>query len=157
MGQASIKRSGELAIQMKFCRIDLSKTNYNLLENTRLLIPVERINLYPRFLEIYKQYCEYKNFDSVMPLFKSEIIRNWVIAYYDQNDITAFSIIKFLDHTSVESSQFAWDYKNPGLRLGIKSIEHECAHYKRIGKKYLYLGEVAEYKTQFDGYEQIGN
>ena len=42
------------------------------------------------------------------------------------------------------------------LELGRRSLEHECAYYKQLGYEYLYLGQVAEYKTHFDGYEQLG-
>jgi hypothetical protein len=78
------------------------------------------------------------------------------MAYYDDNKIVAFSILKSLDDESIESVQFAWDYTNPNLRLGIRSIEHECAYFKSIAK-YLYLGQVDDYKTQFDGYEELTN
>jgi hypothetical protein len=57
----------------------------------------------------------------------------------------------------VYSVQFAWDYANPELRLGIKSIEHECAYYKSLGYKYYYLGEAHKYKENFDGFEILGS
>jgi arginyl-tRNA--protein-N-Asp/Glu arginylyltransferase len=142
---------------MKFCRIDLSKTNYNLLDSTRLLNSQDREDYYDILSDIYKQYCRYKRFESIMPLFKSEVIHNWVMAYYDNDQIVAFSILKYLDDSSVESVQFAWDYANPELRLGIRSIEHECAYFKQMGITHLYLGQNDEYKKKFDGYEELGN
>jgi arginyl-tRNA--protein-N-Asp/Glu arginylyltransferase len=68
----------------------------------------------------------------------------------------AWSLCCRYDKHNVESVQFAWNYQQPELELGLRSIEHECAYYKQLGYHYLYLGGVAEYKTQFDGYEQLG-
>ena len=52
--------------------------------------------------------------------------------------------------------QFAWDYANPKLRLGIESLKNECAVYKARGFNYLYLGLADEYKSQLDGFELLG-
>lgn len=94
-----------------------------------------------------------------MPLFDSIIFDQHtdIFGYCINESIVAFSIVKRYDADNAESLQFAWDYQDPDARLGIKSIEHECAFYKELGYKYLYLGKVNDYKTQFDGYEQIGN
>lgn len=142
---------------MKFCRINLSETNYQLLDNAQLFDQLcQRINNYNRIHEIYQSYCKYKQFESVMPLFPSVIndCNNDVIGYYDHDNLlTAWSIVKRYDQYNAESLQFAWDYKNPKLCLGIKSIEHECAFYKQKGYHYLYLGYTAEYKSKIQGYE----
>jgi hypothetical protein len=93
-----------------------------------------------------------------MPLFRSTIYdkNTDVFVYWDNSNPVAFSLVKRHDYLNVESLQFAWDYSKPSLRLGIHSIEHECAFYKSQGFEYLYLGEVSEYKSQFDGYEELG-
>jgi hypothetical protein len=142
---------------MRFCRIDLLQTNYQVLPDAVLLDGKAKLANCGALIEIYEQYCRYKKFESVMPLFLSDITGNGVIAYYDDSRIVAFSILKYSSVDSVESVQFAWDYANPELRLGIRSIEHECAYFKSIGMSYLYLGQVAEYKKQFDGYEELTN
>lgn len=107
---------------------------------------------------IYKQYCSYKKFESVMPIFDSEFLdsANNIIAYYDEDTIVAFSLLRSYDSANVEAIQFAWDYKSPDLRLGIESLKHECAYYKSLGYEYLYLGQSEEYKNQIDGYEVLG-
>ena len=142
---------------MKFCRINLSKTNYTTIKDTVFFVdpPIEKLQA------IYKEYCRYKQFKSVMPLFDSQFldISNTIIGYYnlnDRSDLVAFSIIREHDKQNVEAIQFAWNYKNPDQRWGIRSLEHECALYKQMGYKYLYLGLVDEYKAQFDGYEELG-
>jgi DUF2075 family protein len=79
-----------------------------------------------------------------------------VIGYYDNNDLVAFSLVRTYDKYSAEALQFAWDYQNPKLRLGIESLKNECAIYKARGFEYLYLGLADEYKNQLDGFELLG-
>lgn len=120
-----------------------------------MLSAVEKHDCADRLVEIYDQYCQHKNFKSVMPLFKG-IIFDQHTDIFTYHNLSAFSIIKRYDNENAESLQFAWDYKQPDLHLGIQSLKHECAYYKHLGFKYLYLGLVADYKTQFDGYEELG-
>jgi hypothetical protein len=144
---------------MKFCRIDLSATNYNTSSIASVMSMIERDEQMDRLQGIYKAYCQYKNFQSVVPLFTGMILDRYtdVIAYYPEHKLAAFSLIRVYDRRNVESLQFAWDYKNPDLQLGLKSLEHECAYYKSRGFRYLYLGTTAEYKKQLQGYEELGN
>jgi hypothetical protein len=143
---------------MKFCRIDLSKTNYSTSEYAQLMSPVQKDDYADKLVDIYAQYCKHKQFESVMPLFKGIIFDRYtdIFAYYTNNTLSAFSIIKRYDSKNAESLQFAWDYKQPELCLGIRSLEHECAYYKEQGFDYLYLGLVSNYKKQFQGYEELG-
>jgi hypothetical protein len=107
---------------------------------------------------IYRKYCSYKKFTSVMPLFHSLIFdkNTDIISYYPEDTFCAFSMVKKYDIENAESLQFAWDYSNPDSKLGIASLEHECAYYKNQGFKYLYLGLADNYKSQLDGYEILG-
>ena len=139
---------------MKFSRIDLRKTNYHGLKNAKLL-GKEEIDV-DCLQDIYRTYCRYKKFKSVMPLFEREFYNNNIIAYYDDNKIEAFSMIGIYDNKNVENFQFAWTYHKPELMLGIKSLEHECALYKALGYDYLYLGGPDNYKQAFDGFEILG-
>jgi len=144
---------------MIYSRIDLEKTNY------KTNLDWKKLNLWPPHSDlnfdtlnsIYTKYCRYKNFKSVMPIFDSEYIdmANDVIGYYHNRKLVAFSIIRKHNPQNAEAIQFAWDYENPKLKLGIESLKHECAFYKDKGYKYLYLGEAAEYK-KIDGYEELG-
>ena len=136
---------------MKFCRIDLSRTYYSKLDNWK--INSESVDEYNR---IYREYCTHKNFESVMPIFDSQYLDPNVemICYYD-NGFVAWDMIRLHDAHNAEAIQFAWDYKNPQLKLGIESLKNACAMYKEMGYKYLYLGEAAKYK-QIDGYEELG-
>jgi len=140
---------------MRYCRIDLSKTNYCQFENYRYLNGSTNIN---KLNQIYKDYCNYKQFISIMPIFDIQYTdkNTDIIGYYDNEDLVAFSLIKLYDNDHAESLQFAWDYKNPKLRLGIESLRNECAIYKARGYRYLYLGLADEYKNQIDGFEILG-
>jgi hypothetical protein len=62
---------------------------------------------------------------------------------------------KINKHT-VEALQFAWDYKNPKLKLGIESMKTECAIYKQQGYKIIILGEAQNYKRSIDGFNEFG-
>jgi hypothetical protein len=119
---------------------------------------VERDDRMAQLKEIYRKYCEYKQFQSVMPLFEGMIFDKYtdVIGYYPNNKLAAFSLIKKYDRENAEALQFAWDYANPELHLGLESLKYECAYYKQQDYKYLYLGLAAEYKSQIDGYEILG-
>lgn len=141
---------------MKFCRIDLAQTDYKLYPSVSLAKQISSLELYQ---QIYIEYCRYKKFPSAMPLFLSTFQdpNSDVYLYYNENHkIVAWSLCRRLDQHNVESVQFAWDYQDPKLELGKRSIEHECARYKQLGCRYLYLGEACEYKSQFQGYQELG-
>jgi hypothetical protein len=144
---------------MLYARIDLSKTNYEIVLDFSYLNAHGYTDKHdvPILNNIYLEYCRHKKFKSVMPIFDSEYHdpNNDIISYSYKNKIIAFSLIRKHDIDNVEAVQFAWDYKNPKLRLGIRSLENECAIYKAKGFKYYYLGEAAEYKN-IDGYELLG-
>lgn len=137
---------------MKYCRINLSKTDYQLLNNYQYLyqFDINELN------QIYKMYCEHKQFTSVMPIFDTQYHDTDVIGYYDNAELVAFSLVRTYDQHNAEALQFAWDYQNPKLRLGIESLKNECALYKARGFEYLYLGQADEYKSQLDGFELLG-
>jgi hypothetical protein len=135
-------------------RIDLSRTDYTQMANAQ----IDREPQVDQLQRIYHSYCRHKQFRSVMPIFDSEYTdsSNDVIVYTNQLSVIAFSLLRRYDAHNVEAIQFAWDYAEPSLRLGIRSLEHECAYYKSLGYSYLYLGDAAEYKTHIAGFELLG-
>ncbi len=139
---------------MLYARVDLSKTQYAEISNYRFLDEpdVTKLN------NLYREYCQYKKFRSVMPIFDSEYTdsKNDIIGYYNNNKLIAFSLIKRYSTVEAECVQFAWNYADPVLKLGIVSLKNECAIYKRLGFRYLYLGGADEYKKQIDGFEILG-
>lgn len=108
--------------------------------------------------DIYRTYCIYKRFASVMPLFDSQFTDNDtdIIGYYDQEDLVAFSLIKRYDEHNALCAQFAWNYRKPKLRLGVKSLRTECAIYRKRGFSYLYLDQAHLYKQGITGFELLG-
>lgn len=140
---------------MLYARINLQKTNYTLYPYYKILKGKKDTD---RLQSIYREYCQYKRFKSVMPIFDEEFYdsKNDVIGYYYENKLIAFSLIRRYNNESIEAVQFAWDYKNPELELGFASLRNECALYKSLNFKYLYLGGADEYKSKFDGFEILG-
>jgi hypothetical protein len=140
----------------QFARIDLSKTSYQPLVDFKYL-PATDDNIV-QFNNIYRTYCVYKHFSSVMPIFKQQYTDPMtdIIGYYDHEKLVAFSLIRRYDEENALCEQFAWTYHNPKLRLGINSLITECAVYKEKGFKYLYLDQVHLYKQSIDGFELLG-
>lgn len=140
---------------LTYCRIDLSKTNYSQLNNWKFITDPD----FSVLDNLYTKYCEHKQFKSVVPIFKEqfEMPNADVIGYYDKDQLVAYSLIlKYNASMNVVAERFVWDYVNPKLRLGIDSLRHECALYKMLGYKYLYLGDYVEYKSNIDGFELLG-
>ena len=138
----------------QFARINLSKTTYKpCVEWHYIRQPdIQQLN------EIYKRYCIYKHFSSVMPIFDSQYLdpETDVIGYHDQGKLVAFSLMKRYDDQNVLAAQFAWDYRRPKLRLGISSLQTECAIYRERGFEYLYLDQAHLYKQDLEGFEILG-
>jgi len=139
--------------QIDYCRIDLSKTNYQLADNSKVITDPNIAQLQ----EIFKKYCKHKKFASVEPMWDNEFMwdHNDVIGYYNDTNLVAWSLITKYTKDVVYAVQFAWDYQNPKLQLGTASLKHECAYYKSQGYRYYYLGEAHKYKEQFDGFEVL--
>lgn len=139
---------------MNFARIDLSKTNYKLLTNFKLIENPDITQLN----DIFVKYCRYKKFTSVMPIFEYQYTDKLIdiLGYYHEDKLVAFTLVRKLDKYNVENCQFAWDYNEPKLSLGIESLKNECAFYKTQGYHYMYLGQADEYKSKLQGYEILG-
>jgi len=140
-----------------FARIDLRKTTYEATVDWHYITQVDTIAIFA-LKDIYRTYCIYKHFASVMPLFDSQFTDPMtdVIGYKDQGQLVAFSLMKRYDHKNVLASQFAWTYHNPRTRLGIESLKTECAIYRNQGFEYLYLDQAHLYKQDLEGFELLG-
>ena len=141
----------------QFARIDLSKTDYTPAVDWRYIKSREPAVL-AQLDDIYKTYCIYKHFASVMPIFHSRYLDPMadIIGYYDKDQLVAFSLIRRFDDHNALCDQFAWNYNNARLRLGIQTMKVECAIYKDRGFKYLYLEQAHLYKAEIDGFELLG-
>ena len=138
----------------EYARINLDKTTYQATVPWLYLHDPDIAELN----DIYRTYCIYKHFGSVMPIFDSQYTDadTDVIGYYDADELVAFSLIKRYDNENALCSQFAWTYHKPKMRLGIESLLTECAIYKERGFKYLYLDQAHLYKQGIQGFELLG-
>jgi len=138
----------------QFARINLSQTTYQSTVDWNYITQPDIAQLN----NIYRTYCIYKRFASVMPIFDSQYTDSAtdVIGYRDCNELVAFSLMKRYDNHNVLASQFAWTYHNPKTRLGIESLKTECAIYRERGFQYLYLDQAHLYKQDLEGFEIIG-
>jgi hypothetical protein len=138
----------------QFARINLLQTTYQPTVDWEYL----REPNIAQLKEIYRTYCIYKHFASVMPLFDSQFTdpATDVIGYKENGGLVAFSLMRQLDTENVLASQFAWTYHNPRTRLGIESLKTECAIYRERGFKYLYLDQAHLYKQGLQGFEILG-
>jgi hypothetical protein len=138
----------------QFARIDLSKTTYCSTVEWYYITNPDIAML----KDIYRTYCIYKHFASVMPLFDSQFTDpiTDIIGYKEQGQLVAFSLMKRYDNKNVLASQFAWTYHNPKIRLGIESLKTECAIYRDRGFEYLYLEQAHLYKQSLEGFEILG-
>ena len=137
-----------------FARINLSKTMYRPTVEWEYL----REPNIAQLQDIYRTYCIYKHFASVMPLFDSQFTDTAtdVIGYREDGERVAFSLMKRYDDKNVLASQFAWTYHNPRTRLGVESLKTECAIYRDRGFEYLYLDQAHLYKQGLEGFELLG-
>lgn len=141
----------------QFARIDLAKTNYTPTVDWRYITSREP-DVLARLDDIYRTYCIYKHFASVMPIFHSRYNDPMaeIIGYYDQDRLVAFSLIRKFDLHNALCDQFAWTYHKPKMRLGIETMKTECAIYKERGFRYLYLEQAHLYKSDMAGFEILG-
>ena len=139
----------------QFARIDLAQTTYRPTVTWEYLLEPNIAQLQ----DIYRTYCIYKHFASVMPLFDSQFTdpATDVIGYREAGELVAFSLMRRYDTENVLASQFAWTYHNPRTRLGVESLKTECAIYRDRGYKFLYLDQAHLYKQGLEGFELLGS
>ena len=138
----------------QYARINLAETTYKPSVDWQYITDPD-----PAVLnDIYRTYCIYRHFGSVMPIFDSQYQDpdTDVIGYYDNDQLVAFSLIKRYDSKNALCAQFAWTYTKPRLRLGIESLKTECAIYRDRGFEYLYLDQAHLYKQGLEGFELLG-
>jgi len=141
-------------MSMTFARIDLVKTQYGITLDPQLLNPVPIDDV----LQVYHTYCTHKNFHSVMPMVSGRFFvpGTEVWGYRDNNKLAAWSMYRIWDQHSVVCDHHAWDYKNPKLRLGIRSFENECAIYRDRGFRFMYFESIAPWMVNIEGFKILG-
>jgi len=141
-------------VSWQFGRINLANTCYTADLNGHVMDPVP----VPELQRVYRDYCAHKNFLSVMPMIPGRftVPGTEIIGYHDHGQLVAWSMYLIWDRENILSDHFAWDYKNPRLRLGIRSLEHECALYRDRGYDWMYFEAVEPYMINMQGFELLG-
>jgi hypothetical protein len=142
--------------QSRSVRCNLANTSYSEYDADRYAI------MHPKLAEIehiYTSYCFHKGFAD---LYQREVV-NWFdddicIEYYNlKNEFVAWSKLRSYTKKSLETVIFAWDYRDPKLKIGYNSLKHELAWAKKQGYDYVYLGpgyeEGCVYKSEMHGFE----
>ena len=138
----------------QFGRIDLRATRYQADLDWQRLDPVPVADVQ----RVYRQYCRHKHFRSVMPMIAGRLTAadTEIIGYHHQDRLVAWSMYRIWDDHNVLSDHFAWDYREPRLRLGVRSIQTECAIYRQRGYHWMYFESVESYMLDMDGFELLG-
>lgn len=141
-------------MSLTFACVDLSKVTYQVSLEHELLDPVPVDDV----LRIYRAYCAHKHFHSVMPMIpgRFSVPGTEVWGYRDQGRLVAWSMYRVWDQHSVVCDHHAWDYRNPRLRLGIRSFENECAIYRDRGFRFMYFESVESYMHNIEGFRLLG-
>ena len=121
----------------QFGRVNLAQTHYASDLDWQYLDPPP-INDLKR---VYRDYCRHKHFHSVMPMIAGRftVPGTEIIGYHHDGHLVAWSMYRVWDEHHVLSDHFAWDYREPHMRLGIRSIKNECAIYRDRGFQWMYL------------------
>ena len=108
--------------------------------------------------EVFKKYCDYRGYDDHHDagLIDKEYGDKDYFVYWHDDKIVAYTSLTRYDW-SVEAGEFAWDYENPKLGLGVFAQNFECMKYQELDYKYYYSSyayeKVCEYKSFYNGFE----
>ena len=138
----------------QFGRINLELTQYVIDLDWQYLDPPPVNDLQ----RVYRDYCLHKHFQSVMPMIAGRFTApgTEIIGYHHNTRLVAWSMYRVWDEHNVLSDHFAWDYRNPRQRLGVRSIENECAIYRDRGFRWMYFESVEPYMLDLQGFETLG-
>ena len=138
----------------QFGRIDLEATTYTADLECKILDPVPVAEVQ----RVYREYCLHKHFYSVMPMIAGRLTARdtEIVGYHNHHRLIAWSMYRIWDSENVLSDHFAWDYRDPRLRLGIRSAQNECAIYRERGFRWMYFESVEPYMLDMEGFEILG-
>ncbi len=79
-----------------------------------------------------------------------------VFGYYEQEKLIAWSMYRIWDDKNIVIDHHAWDYNNPKLRIGLRSLQNECALYRNRGYQFMYFESIEPYMLKLQGFEILG-
>ena len=104
--------------------------------------------------DVYHEYCRYKKFESIFPLYIGDIKYYEWFCYFEDHKLIAWQQTQIYPEDKVAFQiQFAWNYHNPDLELGWRFNDHVSAWLKLKGYDYLYMGDHEPYMSKLNGYE----
>jgi hypothetical protein len=148
--------------QCRSTRCVLAEINYTTLDTAEILDPLPESEID----HIYSAYCYHKKYRKYFEV--GERLRpgehperepwDLFMGYRDAGgSLIAWSKLRHYTIHSVETTLFAWDYRDPDLHLGSRSLEHELAWAKAQDYTYVYMGPGYErmnrYKADVVGFE----
>lgn len=138
----------------QFGRINLPETNYTPHLQWQILDPVPVVEV----IKIYQDYCRHRKFASVIPMLPGRLTATdtEIIGYHSNDQLVAWSMYRIWDQHNILSDHFAWNYREPRIRLGQRSLENECAVYRDRGYQYMYFESVQPYMLDLQGFEILG-
>lgn len=139
--------------QSRSTRCDLTQITYQVMSAAEILDPVPRAEID----HIYSAYCLHRGFRKYFEVdggFPNDIY----MGYRDTaGDLVAWSKLRPYSPQALETVLFAWDYRDPDLRLGLRTLEHELAWARDRGYRWVYMGpgyeRVNRYKANVEGFE----
>jgi hypothetical protein len=139
--------------QSRSTRCDLSAITYDIMPDAEILDPVPRTELD----HIYSAYCLHRGFRKYFEV-NDDLANDVYMGYRDwRGDLVAWSKLRPYSPWSIETVLFAWDYREPDLKLGLRTLEHELAWARRHGYRWVYMGpgyeRVNRYKSRVAGFE----
>jgi len=141
--------------QSRSTRVRTADTDYQLLEDTRLISEPTSAELV-EMDHIYTAYCYYKKFKKYFEV-GHRLNQDRFMAYYQQGAWVAWAKLRHYTANAIETCLFVWDYSLPATKLGNRSLEHEIAWAKQEGYEFVYLGPGYErsslYKADIKGFE----
>lgn len=145
---------GSTIVTWQFGRIDLHRVDHKQDIEWELLnpVPIDQV------LQVYRDYCVHKHFQSVMPMVPSRLTASdtEIIGYRDQGRLVAWSMYRVWDKENILCDHHAWNYRDPRLRLGARSLHTECAIYRDRGYRFMYFESVEPYMLDLQGFEILG-
>lgn len=116
---------------------------------------LDNIDEYNKIFDIYLAKKGFDKEHSVEKLFSLEPEKKVMLEVYDYDELVAFSVIR-LDPIPV-SLQFAWNYHNPKLSLGIHCQYFELEYLRNEGYSHSYVcpgyEDTCIWKSRFPGFE----
>ena len=136
----TVDKGKKVWYQSRSTRVNVANTDYSLIDNYQITDSATS-----EMDHVYNAYCLKKGFKKMYVL-DDQLSWDIYVRYHNNDELVAWSKLRRYSPNSIETALFAWDYNEPHLRLGERTMQHEIAWAKQSGYSYVYMGS---------GYEKI--